>query len=215
MLLDGRLGHHVLFVTISLLFQCCMGFNNFYVNVIATDRGIIWTRPNLCFTVIQRSVHMHVSLLLVSLYNFRSLAASLVIFLSGINWVTLHNTQLIKFLIDCAFSSVNLLFNSTFLAFSLRGRVPWVVIASTMGSILKVLVFIVTDGTCSHTSFHIFLIKFNRSSIITGPQRVLSWWISNWIKRFRYLRLYTIIYTSGYPNSLSLIELFASKSSFT
>ena len=215
MLLDGRLGHHVLFVTISLLFQWCMRFNNFYVNVIATDRGIIWTRPNLCFTVIQRSVHMHVSLLLVSLYNFRSLAASLVIFLSGINWVTLHNTQLIKFLIDSAFSSVNLLFNSTFLAFSLRGRVPWVVIAGTMGSILKGLVLIATHGASSHTSLYIFLINFNRSCISVGPQSVFSWWISYWIKRFRYLRLYTIIYTSRYPNSLSFIKLFAYKSSFT
>ena len=85
MLLNGRLGHHMLLVTIPLLFQCCMRFNNFYVNVIATDRGIIGTRPNLCSTIIQRSVHMQVSLLLVSLYNFRFMAASLVIFLSGIN----------------------------------------------------------------------------------------------------------------------------------
>ena len=158
---------------------------------------------------------MHVSLLLVSLFNFRLLAASLVFCLSDFKWVTLDYTQLIKFLIDSAFSSVNLLFNSTFMSFSLRRRVPWVVIAGTMGSILKGLVLIVTRVASSHTGLHIFLINFNRSYISVGPQSVFSWWISNRIKRFRYLRLYTIIYTSGYPNSLSLIELFACKSSFT
>ena len=158
---------------------------------------------------------MQVSLLLVSLYNFRLLATSLVICLSVFYWVTLDYTQLIKFLIDSAFSSVNLLFNSTFMSFSLRRRVPWVVIAGTMGSILKGLVLIVTHGASSHTGLHIFLINFNRSYISVGPQSVFSWCISYRIKRFRYLRLYTIIYSSGYPNSLSLIELFANKSSFT
>ena len=145
MLLNGRLGHHMLFIAISLLFQSGRKFNHFHVNVIATNWCVIGACPYLRLTDIQGSVPMHVMPLLGSLYNVRLLAASP-------QTATLINTQLIMIIIN-------------------RG--------------------------CS-----------------TGPQSVYSWRISYWIDRFRYLRLYTISFTSVDLNPLSLIKLFACKSSF-
>ena len=145
MLLYGRLGTHMLFIAISLLFQSCRKFNHFHVNVITNNRCVIGACPYLRLTDIQGSVPMHVMPLLGSLYNFRLLAASP-------QTATLINTQ--------------------------------------------VIISVINRGC------------------FTGPQSVFSWSISNWIERFRYLRLYTISFTSVDLNPLSLIKLFACKSSF-